>query len=416
MPSARTAPAPPRRHSRTPPPVALATTPSQSAEPLGLRGRVRWDRIGRVSLLIVLCVVAGLYVQRALAYFAVRSQADQQRAIVQQLTRSNASLRAQQRSLNEPATILTRRPRARDGAGRRASVRGHGAAESLSAGLPAGAGGEPPVPDVPVRRRDRPLARGPAPPGPGRSARPTRARAGHRRDRGRAAPADSAARSRPTSWRATTASTGSTGASTSRCAWRPAARRLGTSRRSPARRSPATCARPATTPAARASRSSDGPRRAGGWAGLLVVVGVAVFGVVVADAADHDLILLDRHLDRPVPGPVLGVDRIVLDGGVEPQAVALLAVVERGLERGGLAPGAPPAAAPAAPALGRAALSRPRPRPRLPPRPLPLAAPRPPRARRRSARRPRPGDRSRRRSRRPRRARARRWARGPARA
>jgi len=71
-----------------------------------LRDRVRWDRVGRVSLLIVLCVVAGLYVQQALAYFAVRNQANHQRAIVQQLTRSNASLAAQQRSLNDPTTIL----------------------------------------------------------------------------------------------------------------------------------------------------------------------------------------------------------------------------------------------------------------------------------------------------------------------
>ena len=71
-----------------------------------LRERVRWDRVGRVSLLVVLCVVAGLYVQQALAYLAVRSQATHQRAIVHQLRRDNASLRAQQRSLNDPATIL----------------------------------------------------------------------------------------------------------------------------------------------------------------------------------------------------------------------------------------------------------------------------------------------------------------------
>ena len=71
-----------------------------------LRERVRWDRVGRVSLLVVLCVVAGLYVQQALAYFAVRNQAAHQRAIVHQLTRDNAALRAQQRSLNDPATIL----------------------------------------------------------------------------------------------------------------------------------------------------------------------------------------------------------------------------------------------------------------------------------------------------------------------
>jgi cell division protein FtsB len=67
---------------------------------------VRWDRVGRVGLLVVLCVVAGLYVQQGLAYLSARSQAGRQRAIVQQLKASNASLRAQQRSLNNPATIL----------------------------------------------------------------------------------------------------------------------------------------------------------------------------------------------------------------------------------------------------------------------------------------------------------------------
>jgi cell division protein FtsB len=60
-----------------------------------------------VSLLVVVAIVAGLYVQRGIAYFSVHSQADRQRAIVQQLSRSNASLRAQQRSLNDPATILS---------------------------------------------------------------------------------------------------------------------------------------------------------------------------------------------------------------------------------------------------------------------------------------------------------------------
>ena len=71
-----------------------------------LRSRVRWDRVGRVGLLIVLCVVAGLYVQQGLSYLAVRSQANGQRAIVEQLTRSNKSLRAEQSSLNSPTTIL----------------------------------------------------------------------------------------------------------------------------------------------------------------------------------------------------------------------------------------------------------------------------------------------------------------------
>jgi cell division protein FtsB len=100
MPSARTATASARRHSRTAPakPRRVAVR--------GLPARVRWDRVGRVGLLIVLCVVAALYVQQGLAYLSVRSQANQQQAIVHQLRTSNASLRAQQRSLNNPVTIL----------------------------------------------------------------------------------------------------------------------------------------------------------------------------------------------------------------------------------------------------------------------------------------------------------------------
>ncbi len=55
---------------------------------------------------MVLCVVGGLYVQQALAYLSVRGQAEQQQAIVKQLSRSNAALRAQQKSLGNPATIV----------------------------------------------------------------------------------------------------------------------------------------------------------------------------------------------------------------------------------------------------------------------------------------------------------------------
>jgi cell division protein FtsB len=101
MPSARTATAPPRRHSRR----TTAAHPRRVAVQR-LRARVRWDRVGRVGLLAILCVVAGLYVQQGLAYLSVRAQASHQQAIVEQLKHSNASLRSQQRSLNNPATIL----------------------------------------------------------------------------------------------------------------------------------------------------------------------------------------------------------------------------------------------------------------------------------------------------------------------
>ena len=98
MPPARSATAAPRRQTRTPP------RPRRVSRTAPLR-RVRWDRVGRVGLLVVLTVVAGLYVQHALAYLSVRSQARQQQGIVRNLERQNAALSAQERSLRNPATV-----------------------------------------------------------------------------------------------------------------------------------------------------------------------------------------------------------------------------------------------------------------------------------------------------------------------
>jgi cell division protein FtsB len=102
MPSARSATAAERRH-RTAPRTARPRPRRVQAGSAVLR--VRWDRVGRVALLVVLLVVAGLYVQQGVRYLSVRSQDKQQRRIVQQLSRENAALLRQQRSLNNPATI-----------------------------------------------------------------------------------------------------------------------------------------------------------------------------------------------------------------------------------------------------------------------------------------------------------------------
>src|SRR5918998_951697 len=79
---------------------------------------------------------------------------------------------------------------------------------------------------------------------------------------------------------------------------------------------PSASSAPASNAGARAARSSS------------VVVVLAAAGT-----ADHDLVLLDRDLDGPVARPVLGVDGVVLHGRVEPQPVALLAVVEGAFEQ-----------------------------------------------------------------------------------
>jgi cell division protein FtsB len=68
--------------------------------------RVRWDRAGRVGLLVVLTVVVGLYVQHTLSYLSVSAQASQQEQIVDRLATQNAQLAAQQRSLSDPSVIV----------------------------------------------------------------------------------------------------------------------------------------------------------------------------------------------------------------------------------------------------------------------------------------------------------------------
>jgi len=67
--------------------------------------RVRWDRVGRVGLLVVLAAVIGLYVQHTLSYFSTRAQAERQLAVVARLVRENAQLVKRQHALSDPPTI-----------------------------------------------------------------------------------------------------------------------------------------------------------------------------------------------------------------------------------------------------------------------------------------------------------------------
>src|SRR5262249_22623087 len=70
---------------------------------------------------------------------------------------------------------------------------------------------------------------------------------------------------------------------------------------------------------------------------LLVGLGLGVLSALaaagLAGAADDDLVGLDADGDLAFAGPVLGVDGVVLDRGVEPEAVALVfAMVEGRLD------------------------------------------------------------------------------------
>lgn len=104
MPSARSATAQaaaPRRQQRSAPrtPQRLISRPGKL--------RVRWERVGRFGLLFVFTIVIGLYVQHTLSYLGTRSIAGQQQATVSRLARQNAALLRQEKSLNDPSTIVS---------------------------------------------------------------------------------------------------------------------------------------------------------------------------------------------------------------------------------------------------------------------------------------------------------------------
>jgi cell division protein FtsB len=93
--------------------VRTATGRTGAAHPrprgLAVRGPVsgiRWDRLGRIALLAVFVLVAGIGVQGVRGYLSTHAQAEQQMSVVQNLQRQNRKLSQLQRSLQNPQTIV----------------------------------------------------------------------------------------------------------------------------------------------------------------------------------------------------------------------------------------------------------------------------------------------------------------------
>jgi cell division protein FtsB len=70
--------------------------------------RVRWERLGRIALLVVLGAVLALYAEHAVSYLSTRSQNARQNAIVRSLEIRHAQLQRSERTLNDPTTIIRR--------------------------------------------------------------------------------------------------------------------------------------------------------------------------------------------------------------------------------------------------------------------------------------------------------------------
>jgi cell division protein FtsB len=74
------------------------------ALPGGARG-IRWDRLSRVALLVVLVGIVGLYVGPARSYWSTVQEAKHRRAEVAQLKRENAKLRAKRAALRSTSSL-----------------------------------------------------------------------------------------------------------------------------------------------------------------------------------------------------------------------------------------------------------------------------------------------------------------------
>ncbi len=66
---------------------------------------IRWDRVGRVALLVVLLGLLGLYVGPARSYLGARQEARQRSAEVTELRRENRRLRARRAALADPQAL-----------------------------------------------------------------------------------------------------------------------------------------------------------------------------------------------------------------------------------------------------------------------------------------------------------------------
>jgi cell division protein FtsB len=69
------------------------------------RGGVRWDRVGRVALLLVLGLILLLYLGPARSFYSTWQESHAKRDRVRRLTAEHAKLTARQRSLTDPRTL-----------------------------------------------------------------------------------------------------------------------------------------------------------------------------------------------------------------------------------------------------------------------------------------------------------------------
>jgi cell division protein FtsB len=95
---------PARRTAPAGSPAVGAAAPRPHVVAGGGRG-IRWDRVGRVGLLIVLVGLLALYVGPARSYWTTLQEAEGRRAEVEALRQENRELRARRAALSRQGTL-----------------------------------------------------------------------------------------------------------------------------------------------------------------------------------------------------------------------------------------------------------------------------------------------------------------------
>ena len=72
---------------------------------LSPRPQIRWDRVGRIALLLVLLGVIALYVNPLRSWWSTRQESAQRGAEVSELKRENERLRARRAQLKDPRML-----------------------------------------------------------------------------------------------------------------------------------------------------------------------------------------------------------------------------------------------------------------------------------------------------------------------
>lgn len=88
---------------------ARRTAQSRSGpRPIAVAGRgpgIRWDRVGRVALLLVMIAIVGLYIGPSLSYFSAWRESKAREKVVAKLEREQERLEARRAALRSPRVL-----------------------------------------------------------------------------------------------------------------------------------------------------------------------------------------------------------------------------------------------------------------------------------------------------------------------